>query len=288
IPRDPDLHIDERHLGLVPFPESEEAESVVERIGRKLEPYFDFDGILDVARRYETRFESPPTNFRSKTGLAKIGVPCDRVFNFYYPENLEALSRAGGELVFINSMRDRLPEVDGLYIGGGFPEFFLEELEANKKLRRDIAEAIEEDLPVYAECAGLMYLCRGINWQGQRHEMVGAIPAEVGILQKPQGHGYVVAEVTMENPLFPVGLTVRGHEFHHSNLSDLGGLKFAYQIARGRGVDGRRDGIVYKNLFATYTHIHALGTPIWAEAFVCLASRGRRSGIKPLREKAGS
>jgi cobyrinic acid a,c-diamide synthase len=288
IPRDPDLLVDERHLGLIPFAEAAESECIVERIGSKLEPHFDFDGILDIARRYEAKFESPPTNVKSKTGLAKIGVPCDQVFNFYYPENLEALSRAGAELVFINSMRDRLPEVDGLYIGGGFPEFFLEELEANSELRRDIAEAIEEDLPVYAECAGLMYLCRGINWQGQRHEMVGAIPAEVQISRRPQGHGYVVAEVTMENPLFPVGLTVRGHEFHHSNLSNLDGLKFAYQIARGRGVDGRRDGIVYKNLFAAYTHIHALGAPQWAEAFVALASRIRKSGIKSLREERGS
>jgi cobyrinic acid a,c-diamide synthase len=288
IPRDPDLTISERHLGLIPFPESQEARSMVERIGRKLEPYFDFDGIVDIARRYEAKFESPPTNFKSKTGLAKIGVFHDRVFNFYYPENLEALSRAGAELVFINSMRNRLPEVDGLYIGGGFPEFFLEELEANRKLRRDIAEAVEDDLPVYAECAGLMYLCQRINWQGRWHEMVGAIPAEVGISKKPQGHGYVVAEVKEENPLFPVGLTVRGHEFHHSNLSNLDSPKFAYQIRRGRGVDGKGDGIVYKNVFAAYTHIHALGTPDWAEAFVALASRGRRSGIKPLREKAAS
>jgi cobyrinic acid a,c-diamide synthase len=288
IPRDPDLLVDERHLGLIPFTEAAESERIVERIGSKLEPHFDFDGILDIARRYEAKFESPPTNFKSKTGLAKIGVPCDRAFNFYYPENLEALSRAGAKLVFINSMRDRLPEVDGLYIGGGFPEFFLEELEANSELRRDIAEAVEDGLPVYAECAGLMYLCRGINWQGQRHEMVGAIPADVGISKKPQGHGYVVAEVKEENSLFPVGLTVRGHEFHHSNLSNLDGPKFAYQIARGRGVDGKGDGIVYKNVFAAYTHIHALGTPDWAEAFVALASRGRRSGIKPLREKRAS
>jgi cobyrinic acid a,c-diamide synthase len=288
IPRDPDLTISERHLGLIPFPESQEAGSMVERIGRKLEPRFDFDGILAIAGRYEAQFRSEPTNFESGTGQAKIGVLYDRVFNFYYPENLEALSRAGAELVFINSMRDQLPEVDGLYIGGGFPEFFLRELEANRKLRRDIAEAVEDDLPVYAECAGLMYLCRRISWQGKRYEMVGVIPAEVGIFQRPQGHGYVVAEVKEENPLFPVGLTVRGHEFHHSTLSHLDSPRFAYQITRGRGVDGKGDGIVYKNVFAAYTHIHALGTPIWAEAFVSLASQEGRFGIKPLGKTNGS
>lgn len=111
--------------------------------------------------------------------------------------------------------------------------------------------------------------------------MVGAIPADVEMFKKPQGHGYVVAEVTEENPLFSVGLTVRGHEFHHSHLSNGGDLRFAYHIRRGRGVDGKGDGIVYKNLFAAYTHIHALGTPHWAEAFVGLASRGKSGGLSP-------
>jgi cobyrinic acid a,c-diamide synthase len=281
IPRDPDLTIDERHLGLIPFSEAEESERIVERICRKLEPHFDFDGILDIARSYKVTFGSPATNLPSNTCIAEIGVLHDRVFNFYYPENLEALRSAGANLVFINSMRDRLPELDGLYIGGGFPEFFLEKLEANHGLRRDIAEAVEEGLPVYAECAGLMYLCRGIHWQGRWHEMVGAIPADVEMFKKPQGHGYVVAEVTEENPLFSVGLTVRGHEFHHSHLSNGGDLRFAYHIRRGRGVDGKGDGIVYKNLFAAYTHIHALGTPHWAEAFVGLASRGKSGGLSP-------
>ncbi len=200
----------------------------------------------------------------------------DPVFNFYYPDNLEALSLAGAELVFINSLRHRLPDIDGLYVGGGFPEFFLESLEANHGLRQDIADAVEDGLPVYAECAGLMYLCRSIGWQGRRHEMVGVFPADVEISQHPQGHGYVVAEVTGENPLFPIGLTLRGHEFHHSKLSKLDGLDFAFRIRRGRGIDGEVDGIVYKNVFAAYTHLHALGTPEWAEAFISLACRERK------------
>jgi cobyrinic acid a,c-diamide synthase len=279
IPRDHDVHIAERHLGLIPFPESEEAEPIVERIGDKLEPHLDLDGILAVARRLGPPLRGRPTSVRKEIGHATIGVMRDRVFNFYYPENLEALSRAGAELVFINSLRDRLPEIDGLYIGGGFPEFFLEELEANRSLRRDIAEAVEEGLPVYAECAGLMYLCRGICWQGQRHQMVGVIPAEVEICQRPQGHGYVVAQVSGENPLFPIGLVIRGHEFHHSKLSLSDEPGYAYRIRRGRGIDGRVDGIVYKNVFAAYAHVHALGVPTWAEAFVSLASREGKPGL---------
>jgi cobyrinic acid a,c-diamide synthase len=279
IPRDPDVHIAERHLGLVPFQESREAESLVEHIGRKLEPYLDLEGILGVARRVGHPLRQRPTSVRKGIGHPKIGVMRDRVFNFYYPENLEALSRAGAELVSINSLRDRLPEIDGLYIGGGFPEFFLEELEANRALRRDIAEAVEEGLPVYAECAGLMYLCRGIRWQDERREMVGIVPAEVEISRRPQGHGYVVAKVSGENPLFPLGTTIRGHEFHHSTLSISGELTYAYRIRRGQGIDGTVDGIVYKNVFAAYTHVHALGTPNWADSFVSLASKDRKWGI---------
>jgi cobyrinic acid a,c-diamide synthase len=189
---------------------------------------------------------------------------------------------AGAELVYVNSLQDRLPEIDGLYIGGGFPEFFLQGLEANKELRQDIASAVEDGLPVYAECAGLMYLCRGIRWQGQYHEMVGVLPAEVEIDRRPQGHGYVVAEVTGENPFFPVGLTLRGHEFHHSKLIKTGELEFVYRMRRGRGIDGDMDGIVYNNVFAAYTHLHASGAPAWADSFVSLASRERKYEPSPI------
>lgn len=276
VPRHPDLHLTERHLGLIPSPETVESESNVERICRKLEPHLDIDNILTIAGSFEPPVSAPSTSVKNKTSLAKIGVMLDRIFNFYYPENLEALRRAGAELIFIDSLQDRLPEIDGLYIGGGFPEFFLKELEANSQMRWDIANAVEDGLPVYAECAGLMYLCHSISYQGRVHEMVGVIPSEVEISSRPQGHGYVVAEVTGENPLFPIGMTVRGHEFHHSKLSKSSGLSFAYRLRRGQGIDSEVDGIVYKNIFAAYTHLHALGTPEWAEAFVSLTSRERK------------
>jgi cobyrinic acid a,c-diamide synthase len=278
IPRDLEFNISERHLGLISSLESEESELIVERIGRKLESHLDLDHMLKIALSYNSPHPSslPSGEDRmsgSQAVKAKIGVIFDRVFNFYYPENFEALKEAGAELLTINSLKDRLPPIDGLYIGGGFPEFFLEELEANRALRQDIAEAVEDGLPVYAECAGLMYLCRKIHWQGQSYEMVGVIPAEVQVSEKPEGHGYVIAEIIDENPLFPIGLTIRGHEFHHSKVSIKNDVKFAYQIRRGHGIDGKRDGILYKNMFAAYTHLHSLGTPCWAEAFVSLAAR---------------
>jgi cobyrinic acid a,c-diamide synthase len=288
IPRDPDLQIAERHLGLIPSPETSEAVSLVERVGKKLEPHLDLERILAIAKGSRPPRPVPfplgerPSEDRNKEGKdqpmkAKIGVMRDRAFNFYYPENLEALKKEGAQLLFINSFMDRLPEVDGLYFGGGFPEFFLEDLEKNRELRKDIAEAIEAGLPVYAECAGLMYLCRSIHWQGRSYEMVGIIPAEVQLSEKPEGHGYVIVEVIGENPLFPIGLTLRGHEFHHSSLSLPGDLRFAYQVKRGQGIHHQLDGIVYKNLFASYVHLHAFGTPEWAHGFVSLASKEKRS-----------
>jgi len=292
IPKDQDLRIMERHLGLIPSSESGGAALLVERIGRKLESRLDLDKILKIARsskapqapslllkKRKTKKSPLPEGERDRvreTAGAKkvrIGIIRDRAFNFYYPENLEALANEGAELLFINSFKDRLPKADGLYIGGGFPEFFLRELEGNRGLRGDIAEAVQRGLPVYAECAGLMYLSQKIHWQGRSYEMVGAIPAEVQVSEKPQGHGYVIAEVMDENPLFPIGLTIRGHEFHHSKVSTKKGVKFAYQIRRGHGIDGQRDGVLYKNIFAAYTHLHALGTPSWAEAFVSLAAK---------------
>jgi cobyrinic acid a,c-diamide synthase len=288
IPKDQDLRIMERHLGLIPSSESGEAESLVERIGRKLESRFDLDKILSIARSSKApqtpslflkkrKTIEPPLLLRervsrtARTKKVRIGIIRDRAFNFYYPENLEALTDEGARLIFINSFKDRLPEVDGLYIGGGFPEFFLKELEGNRGLRGDIAKAVQGGLPVYAECAGLMYLCRSISWQNRSYKMVGVISSEVQLSERPEGHGYVVAEVISENPIFPVGLTIRGHEFHHSILLKLDNLTFAYRIKRGRGIASQRDGIVYKNLFASYIHLHALGTPEWAQGFVSLA-----------------
>lgn len=277
IPKDRNLSISERHLGLIPYRETQDSTSVIDRIYHHLKENLNLDSILDIARSASDGYAMDVETPTKKATAVRVGVMLDRVFSFYYPENLEALTRAGADLVFIDSLRDqRLPDIGGLYIGGGFPELFLEELEANRSLRQDIAQAIENGLPVYAECAGLMYLCQGIRWRGQWHEMVGVIPSEVEICQQPQGHGYVMVEVTGDNPLFPIGLTLRGHEFHHSRLSRLTGLKFAYKMGRGQGINGKVDGIVYKNVFAAYTHLHALGVPQWAEAFVSLALRERK------------
>ncbi len=276
VPRDATLNIAERHLGLIPYREAGDW-SAIERIGNCLKNNLNLEAILAVARNAGG---GSPVNVsfpKRKKTVVRIGVMLDHIFTFYYPENLGALIQAGAELVFINSVHDsRLPDIDGLYIGGGFPELYLSELEANTSLRQHIARAINNGLPVYAECAGLMYLCRGIRWHSRWHEMVGVIPANVEIGQKPKGHGYVSAEVTQENPWLPVGLKFWGHEFHYSKMAISGELNFAYQIRRGYGIDGRKDGVIYKNMLGAYTHLHSLGVPQWADALVSLALQERK------------
>ena len=217
----------------------------------------------------------------------KIGVLRDRAFTFYYPENLEALEHAGAELVFIDAFHDtQLPSVDGLYIGGGFPEMFMDELSANAALRVTIKDAIEYDLPVYAECGGLMYLSRRIVWGEKSAEMVGALPCEIEMIDKPQGHGYVIAQVENENPFFKPGTILRGHEFHNSRLIDLKSngsghsLATAYRILRGNGIGESRDGIVYRNVLASYTHLHSGGVPDWANGLVRKAKQYRESQLR--------
>jgi cobyrinic acid a,c-diamide synthase len=209
-----------------------------------------------------------------------MGVIRDRAFNFYYPENLEALEQAGAELVYLDALNDPgLPALDGLVIGGGFPEMFLGDLERNASFRQELFQAIEAGLPVYAECGGLMYLCRAITWGERRAEMVGALPFEVEMEPRPQGHGYAAAEVKAPNPFFPVGSQLRGHEFHHSRLRQIPAASQptvypAYRLLRGSGLTGSRtrgepeDGLVYRNVLASYIHLHAGGSPDWAPGLV--------------------
>jgi cobyrinic acid a,c-diamide synthase len=200
-----------------------------------------------------------------------IGIIRDSAFQFYYPENLEALERRGARLVTINALQDTfLPELDGLYIGGGFPETHAEQLAANDQLRKSLRSAIEAGLPVYAECGGLMYLGRNLEIEGKTYPMVQALPMDFRLEQKPQGHGYTELEVVNTNPFYPVGTTLRGHEFHYSRVTrfELNPESLAFAMRRGSGILDRKDGVCYKNTLATYSHVHAIGTPEWAEGLI--------------------
>ncbi len=272
IPRSESLTIPDRHLGLVPAAEDPTLLSAIADARRIVEERLDLDRILAVARSAPDLALGEPDVTRARECRARIAVLLDRVFTFYYPENLEALGAAGAELEFVDSLSaPALPEVDGLYVGGGFPELFMEQLEANESLRRDIRGRIDAGLPVYAECAGLIYLSRRVRSGGRSAEMVGVLPCEIEMTGKPQGHGYVLAEAVADTHFFRAGDMLRGHEFHNTRVSMLDGrgARFAYRLQRGAGIDGdHNDGLMVGNVLAAYTHLHALAAPRWAEGFL--------------------
>ncbi len=284
LPRDAEMTIPDRHLGLIPHNEDERLTPAIQACRDAVEKYVDLEAVLRIARGAPSMPASPvSTNTQQLQNhiplppignRPKIGVMRDQAFSFYYPENLEALQDRGAELIAINSLQDNhLPEVDALYIGGGFPEIFLEALSANQGLLADIRQAVDFGLPIYAECGGLMYLARSIEYEGRAVEMVGALPIEIEMTNRPQGHGYVLAQCTAENPIFPVGATLRGHEFHHSKITknDIPSAP-RLRLLRGEGIGYHEDGLYYRNVFASYTHLHAYGAPQWASGMVAWAS----------------
>jgi cobyrinic acid a,c-diamide synthase len=208
----------------------------------------------------------------------RIGVAMDRAFGFYYADDLEALRDAGADIVPVNTLADAsLPAIDGLVIGGGFPEVFMAELEANASLRGDIRRAAEAGLPIYAECGGLMYLARTLAWRGHARQMAGVIPGDVVMHDRPVGRGYVRLRETAAHPWPKApGTELRAHEFHYSSLENLPPhLPFAYEVTRGHGADGRRDGIVIGNVLASYTHLRSVGGNEWAQRFAAFVRRVR-------------
>lgn len=287
IPRDDRLTIPDRHLGLIPSGEEQSYQSAIAACAEAVHHYLDLDAIIEIASQATSLPDfgyAQQTRISDDHLLPKIGILRDRAFTFYYPENLEALEVTGAKLIYIDSLRDSsLPPVDALYIGGGFPEIFMDELSANITLRESIRQAIEADLPVYAECGGLMYLSQRIVWGEKSVPMVGILPCEIEMTGKPQGHGYVVAEVQSENPFFQIGTVLRGHEFHNSRLisldDDAESLPSVYKLSRGKGLGNNRDGLTYRNVLAVYTHLHTAGAPQWAPALVKQANMYRQTGM---------
>jgi cobyrinic acid a,c-diamide synthase len=279
VARDSDMEILERHLGLIPSNEQQDAAQQIVRIGRSIEAQVDLDMLLAIAADSSV----PPAPAEPPGAIApldqplRIAVARDEAFGFYYPGDLEAMTAAGAELIAVDTLRDTtLPAVDGLFIGGGFPESCMQKLQANVSLRGAIRQAIEDGLPVYAECGGLMYLSRSLSWKGSRCEMVGSIPADTVMHERPQGRGYVRLAPTAYHPWgISTGEAVEicAHEFHYSALDGLeAGDGFAFQVMRGTGIDGAHDGFVYKNLLACYTHQRTTRGNRWTEDFLRFVS----------------
>ncbi len=233
---------------------------------------------VSSVNRAETSDQHPLSSIENPA--PRIGIIRDSAFQFYYPENIDALSDGGAEVVFISPLKDReLLELDALYIGGGFPETHAEQLANNKSFSRQLKALADDGFPIYAECGGLMYLGEKLVLEGKSYPMAGILPVAFDFYKKPQGHGYTIVTVEGENPYYDVGTEIRGHEFHYSRVSNWSGGEndLVFRMKRGVGVDKDRDGIVYKNVLATYTHVHALGTPGWAGALIRNAVKFKNS-----------
>ena len=279
IQHDERLSIVERHLGLMPSNESHVATAKIKQIGEAIAEQVDLDKLLALSQKEPLAIPHKALVSPLPCGeKVRIGIARDRSFGFYYADDLDALEAAGAELVPFDALHDaQLPEVDGLYIGGGFPETCATELEANVSLRMQIKQAIENGMPAYAECGGLMYLSRGIDYEGRTYQMVGAIPGDVKMHPKPIGRGYVHLKEDESHP-WPrpnaPAKQIKAHEFHYSSLENLPpDSRFAYHVERGYGIDGERDGLILHNLLASYTHLRTIGSCYWATRFVAFVRR---------------
>jgi len=279
IHHDERLSIVERHLGLMPSNESHIATAKIKQIGEAIAEQVDLDKLLTVTKKQPLSIPHTAQISPLASGQKiRIAIARDRSFGFYYADDLDALEAAGAELVPFDTLRDaQLPDVDGLYIGGGFPETCAAELEANVALRSNIKQAIGNGLPAYAECGGLMYLSRSIEYSGRHYEMVGAIPGDVRMHNKPIGRGYVHLKEDEAHP-WPRPNTpakqIKAHEFHYSSLENLPpDSRFAYHVERGYGINGDRDGLIVNNLLASYTHLRTIGSCYWATRFVAFVQR---------------
>ena len=274
VQHDERMAIAERHLGLVPSNEAEGARQRIDEIATHIAAQVDLDRLLVISRQAAPLQCGAAAPDAAAGPPVRIGIARDAAFGFYYPGDLDALRSAGAELVSFDALHaEHLPQVDGLFIGGVFPETHMHALAANASLRRELREAIEAGLPAYAECGGLMYLARGIEWNGRAAGMVGVIPADIVMHARPVGRGYVHLRETARSPWpqspVPAAQPIRAHEFHYSSVENLApGVEFAYEVERGHGIDGRHDGIVHKNLLASFAHLRDVAGNPWARRFV--------------------
>lgn len=273
-----------RHLGMVPYQEYDGTSEALESLADIVNRHMDMAGIEALMETisfsdWHTEEERLATAVEPDV---RIGVIQDTAFQFYYPENLEALRKHGAELISINALEDeKLPDdLDGLYIGGGFPETSAARLADNYHFRASVKSAAALGLPVYAECGGLIYLGKEIIIDETSYPLAGVFDVVFGMSPKPQAHGYSIFSAVGDNPFYPAGFTTRGHEFRYSTVLDWSGSKneLTLKMERGTGFLYGYDGLTRDNVLALYTHVHAEGTPEWAGLFIQRARSFRQEG----------
>lgn len=269
IQRDDEIKVEQRHLGLVPAVERENLLNYIEKWGEIVKENIDLDALISIMKNAEKFPEGREDTWHEENSQkVKIGVAMDEVFNFYYTENLESLKANNAEIVHFSPLHDEeIPDVDGIYFGGGYPEIFANELEQNESMRKSVLKFHNDGNPIYAECGGLMYLTNSINGK----EMCKIFNYDSVMTKKVQGLSYVISEARKDNIITKKGDIFRGHEFHYSKVLVNGKPEYAFNILRGKGIDGALDGLMSKNTVASYIHTHTAACPQFASNFTSSA-----------------
>ncbi len=266
IRRNEEIILPSRHLGLIQATENNFAD-VLDKISEKISAQINLDEILNLAEKFSESkkiYSLIPNNYSLKIGVAK-----DEAFSFYYDESLRELEKLGAEIIFFSPLHDEnLPKVDGIIFGGGYPELFAAQLEGNKKIRSEIKRAAENNLPIYAECGGYMYLMNFLtDFEGKIFEMCGIIPTQAIMTEKLQMVGYVDATIKKNCILGKIGEKIHAHEFHFSK--EIGNLaENIFSCEKLRTGEKYFAGYADKNIVASYLHIHFAGCPNAAENFI--------------------
>lgn len=281
IQRDPSLEIVERHLGLIPSNETASANVLIKKITENITKQIDLQRINSIVSTVEETRNFSNTDSKKTSGLT-IGILRDEAFGFYYHDDLEAFERAGAKLIFIDAINDKkIAPIDGLFIGGGFPESRMKQLENNITMRTLLRDKINKGLPVYAECGGLMYLSNGIHWHDAYSEMLGVIDASSVMHDRPVGRGYVYLKKNEKHPW--INGNIKGahqqpaHEFHYSELKfNSSNNIFGFDVIRGKGITKKQDGFLRKNIIATYAHQRNTLSNPWINEFLEFVSRVKK------------
>ncbi|MEE4272778.1 MAG: cobyrinate a,c-diamide synthase [Thermoanaerobaculales bacterium] len=263
----------DRHLGLVTAVEHPRRDEAIVRAAAAVAANVDLEQVWAIASA-APEVEIKTSDVVPGSTRVTIGYFSDQAFSFYYPENLESLQAAGARLVEVSPSGDScMPDVDGLYIGGGFPEVHAARLAESRDFAQSVRERVDRGMPVYAECGGLMYLARQLEVGGATYPMSGVLDLVIRQTDRPQGHGYEQLVIDRENPFFAIGTELVGHEFHYSKIVDGSARRATVgEVARGSGTGECRDGIVVGRVWASYLHLHASATPQWAAGFLECAS----------------
>jgi cobyrinic acid a,c-diamide synthase len=279
----------ERHMGLVTCEEHVRSKECMESFRSITEANIDHDRIFNICSEIageageklplvadndtEGEIQKAPITPSSecKKSHVTIGVIKDSAFQFYYPDNIEALIEKGARIEYISPLSQQtIPDVDAVYMGGGFPETHAPELAANMEFKTVLKDLAQKGTPIYAECGGFIFLGKSIEMDGKIYPMADILPVKFGLSERPVGHGYTTVKVVSGNPFYKKDTIIRGHEFRYSTILDIDfkAGEMAFKMERGKGIIDKLDGFSKGNVFATYTHIHTLTTPLWADGLI--------------------